>query len=108
MDTVVAEHDLIIDTPTDLDDKFGRIRWVSGLPLSRHQQWRQGRFRQRHQEQHEHAGVYLAALDSEPAGSDGVLDFLDNCPLIVNTDQHDSDQPSPDGVGNACDNCRGD
>ena len=31
---------------------------------------------------------------------DGVLDSLDNCPLIANTDQLDTDE---DGIGDVCD-----
>ena len=34
--------------------------------------------------------------------NDDILDFLDNCPLISNSDQLDSDE---DQLGDACDNC---
>ena len=37
------------------------------------------------------------AVDTD---GDGISDFLDNCPSIVNFDQSDSDE---DGLGNACD-----
>ena len=34
--------------------------------------------------------------------SDGVVDNIDNCPTISNSDQENLDE---DGLGNACDNC---
>ena len=34
--------------------------------------------------------------------NDGVLDEDDNCPLVVNVSQLDSDEGMPDGVGDAC------
>jgi hypothetical protein len=98
---IVAEGDLIADTTADLDDAFGgtapifpyhainngsRVVFVGNVVNGTATQ-----------------GVYFAALDSEPS-PDGVLDFLDNCPLVFNPDQHDS-EPSADGIGNACDNC---
>ena len=41
---------------------------------------------------------------------DGVCGDVDNCPLVYNPDQADSDveeygDPDPDGIGDACDNC---
>ncbi|HLC28549.1 MAG TPA: hypothetical protein VJL07_03785, partial [Dehalococcoidia bacterium] len=102
---IVAENDLITDTTTDSDDKFGlvlangpkvfpyhainngsKVVFVGNVLLN----------------ETTTQGVYFAALDSEVGGADGVLDFLDNCPLIFNTDQHDFDG---DNDGNACDNC---
>jgi hypothetical protein len=38
----------------------------------------------------------------DDSDSDGIADFLDNCPLTSNPDQSDSDD---DGLGDACDNC---
>ena len=52
-------------------------------------------------------GQYLSG-DAGPIGGtgdqdgDGVLDFMDNCPAVMNPDQLDNDL---DGIGNACDNC---
>lgn len=45
-----------------------------------------------------------ARPDAAPADSDGdgIIDALDNCPDVSNSDQHDEDL---DGVGDACDNC---
>lgn len=34
---------------------------------------------------------------------DGVLDYIDNCRKVSNSDQSDTDN---DGIGNVCDNCR--
>jgi hypothetical protein len=53
-------------------------------------------------------GVYIASLDFD---EDGILDFLDNCPLIFNTDQNNTDRALAtvganvlaDDLGNACD-----
>ncbi len=43
------------------------------------------------------------------ADSDGVPDSTDNCPLLYNPDQADTDSlpagTAPDGVGDVCDNC---
>jgi hypothetical protein len=53
-------------------------------------------------------GVYIASLDLD---EDGILDFLDNCPLVFNTDQNNTDKAlaaggedvAADDLGNACD-----
>jgi CSLREA domain-containing protein len=53
-------------------------------------------------------GVFIASLDSD---SDGILDFLDNCPTLTNTDQRNTDASLAaaganvvgDALGNACD-----
>ncbi len=53
-------------------------------------------------------GVYIASLDFD---GDGVLDFLDNCPTVFNTDQNNTDKALAaaganvfaDEFGNACD-----
>ncbi|MCB0642209.1 MAG: VCBS repeat-containing protein, partial [Phaeodactylibacter sp.] len=37
------------------------------------------------------------------ADGDGILDDVDNCPLVANANQADADL---DGVGNKCDNCK--
>jgi hypothetical protein len=48
----------------------------------------------------------LSALESHFDGDgDEVLDWLDNCPNVSNTDQADADG---DGVGDACDGCLND
>ena len=53
----------------------------------------------------------LAANCPGDRDCDGVADAQDNCPLVGNADQADSDldpetqAPAPDGVGDACDNC---
>ncbi|XP_026463101.1 cartilage oligomeric matrix protein-like [Ctenocephalides felis] len=39
------------------------------------------------------------------ADNDGVLNNPDNCPLVYNPDQRDSDTGGPDRQGDACDNC---
>lgn len=45
----------------------------------------------------------VAALQAGPdTDLDGVIDSLDNCPLVYNPDQLDADG---DGIGSACDNC---
>ncbi|MFO0973781.1 MAG: thrombospondin type 3 repeat-containing protein [Phycisphaerae bacterium] len=43
--------------------------------------------------------AYVFDLDTD---DDGVIDPVDNCPLVVNPGQEDADG---DGVGDACDNC---
>ncbi len=42
------------------------------------------------------------ACQSVDSDGDGVLDYLDNCPMTPNAGQTDTDG---DGVGDACDNC---
>ena len=37
--------------------------------------------------------------------NDTVLDVLDNCQFVANVTQADSEVPTPDGIGDACDNC---
>jgi len=52
--------------------------------------------------------VYIAKLDND---GDDVLDFMDNCPTVINTDQNNTDEAlavtNPfvvgDDLGNACD-----
>jgi hypothetical protein len=56
-------------------------------------------------------GVFIASLDNDVGGGDGVLDYLDNCPTVLNTDQKNTDKAlAPvysfvvgDELGNACD-----
>ncbi len=43
--------------------------------------------------------------DWADADEDDIPDACDNCPLVVNTDQRDSERRGVDGVGDACDNC---
>jgi hypothetical protein len=48
--------------------------------------------------------TFEEALELSPdTDGDGVTNLLDNCPLVANPDQADTD--GQDGVGNACDNC---
>ncbi len=49
-------------------------------------------------------GMLDHALPTPDADQDGKLDFEDNCKLVPNPDQVDTDA---DHVGNACDNCPG-
>ncbi|XP_046753629.1 cartilage oligomeric matrix protein isoform X2 [Diprion similis] len=44
------------------------------------------------------------ACDSDK-DNDGILNAVDNCPLVYNRDQEDNDRDKLDGVGDACDNC---
>ena len=39
------------------------------------------------------------------ADNDGVLNPSDNCPLVSNPGQEDTDRENPDLVGDVCDNC---
>ncbi|WP_422105056.1 thrombospondin type 3 repeat-containing protein [Winogradskyella sp.] len=39
---------------------------------------------------------------AQDSDQDGIIDNLDNCPSVPNTDQNDNDS---DGIGNSCDNC---
>jgi hypothetical protein len=56
-------------------------------------------------------GVFIASLDNDVGGGDFVPDFLDNCPLIANPDQNNTDKALArvnrdvvaDELGNACD-----
>jgi hypothetical protein len=48
--------------------------------------------------------VGLARAQTDFDG-DGVPDVEDNCALVSNPDQADSETPFKDGVGDACDNC---
>src|SRR6185295_18068668 len=41
----------------------------------------------------------VASCAAEDSDADGVVDWLDNCPLVPNADQHDADA---DGVGDVC------
>ena len=41
----------------------------------------------------------------DDADNDHVLNLSDNCPLVANSDQADSDREGPDDVGDVCDNC---
>jgi len=55
--------------------------------------------------------VYIASLDNDQPNPDGVLDFMDNCPTVMNTDQNNTDKAlavtNPlvvgDDLGNSCD-----
>jgi len=47
-------------------------------------------------------GAALPDANPDDLDSDGVLNASDNCPMVVNADQHDEDG---DGIGDACDNC---
>jgi CSLREA domain-containing protein len=101
-DVIVAEGDDITDT-TDPDDEFGCCP-PNGPQVFPYHAINNGSkvvFIGNVKNAGTTQGVYFAALDSEPS-PDGVLDFLDNCPLVFNTDQHDFDG---DNYGNACDNC---
>ncbi len=52
--------------------------------------------------------ILLAGFDAKCADDrdcDGIRDDEDNCPLVANADQLDSELPAPDGIGDACDNC---
>jgi Zn-dependent metalloprotease len=42
--------------------------------------------------------------DQTDTDGDGIIDAIDNCPLVYNPDQADSDG---DGIGDVCDNCPG-
>jgi len=48
------------------------------------------------------AGLALAQDDFD---GDGVPDVEDNCAIVSNADQLDSETPFQDGIGDACDNC---
>lgn len=39
------------------------------------------------------------------ADNDGILNSPDNCPLVANPDQQDTDRDGADKQGDACDNC---
>ncbi|BES90299.1 thrombospondin 2 3 4 5 [Nesidiocoris tenuis] len=41
----------------------------------------------------------------DDADNDGILNTPDNCPLVANPDQLDTDQDGADKKGDACDNC---
>ena len=42
---------------------------------------------------------------AKDADDDGIVNDCDNCQMVKNPDQADSDEYGPDGVGDACDNC---
>ena len=46
--------------------------------------------------------AYVISLEDLDDDNDGILDPVDNCPLVANPDQMDSDG---DGRGDVCDNC---
>ncbi len=47
-------------------------------------------------------GALMAVTNNVDTDGDGIIDLLDNCPLVSNPGQLDTDG---DGVGDACDNC---
>ncbi|KAK2707861.1 cartilage oligomeric matrix protein-like [Artemia franciscana] len=47
----------------------------------------------------------LGDVCDDDADNDGIPNRPDNCPLVFNPDQKDSDEGWPDKVGDACDNC---
>ncbi|KAL1110480.1 hypothetical protein AAG570_008008, partial [Ranatra chinensis] len=50
-------------------------------------------------------GDQLGDVCDEDADNDGILNSPDNCPLVANPDQLDTDQDGADKQGDACDNC---
>ena len=46
--------------------------------------------------------IISASQPQSDEDGDGVIECLDNCPLVANETQSDTDG---DGVGNLCDNC---
>ncbi|XP_072157864.1 cartilage oligomeric matrix protein [Bemisia tabaci] len=50
-------------------------------------------------------GDQMGDVCDPDADNDGILNIPDNCPLVANPDQLDSDQDGADKQGDACDNC---